>query len=67
MDKKSKYEEHIVLAQLAKKHDIYIPKDGEKTIQLLYGNMAKGDIGIKTRGKIDFLVNYKGYRTQWVK
>lgn len=64
MDKKSKYEEQTVLAQLAKKHDINIPRGG-KNIQLLFGNMAKGDIGIKTRGKLDFLTNYCGYVASW--
>lgn len=52
------YKEYDVVAQLSKKSDISI---NGRIIQILSGKGAKGDIGIKSRGKIDFLIHYCGY------
>lgn len=60
----SKYSENQVLSDLRKKNDLHIVG---KQIQELKrfpgpkGTPSRGDVGIKTRGKIDFLVNYLGY------
>jgi hypothetical protein len=58
------YDEEQVVRQLNKLHDVFIEL-GSGNIMLLFGNKAKGDVGIKSRGKIDFLVNFRGYRKQW--
>lgn len=52
------YNEYEVVMKLQKKHDIRIK---ERTIIILYGNSSKGDIGIGSKGKIDFLMRYCGY------
>ena len=57
------YEEKDVVLSLNKKHDIKILG---KTVSVLYGSMAKNDIGIKSRGKVDFLHHYCGYNVQYV-
>lgn len=57
MKKSRDYQEHEVVAQLSKKNDIQF--EGH-IIEILAHN-GKGDIGIKSKGKIDFLTNYKGY------
>ena len=49
-----KYDESVVVSQLMKKHDIMIPR-GEKRVFILYGNSATNDVGIKSKGKLDFL------------
>lgn len=54
----SKYREFEVRDQLQRKHDIRIQGNN---ILCLKGKSAKGDVGIKSKGKIDFLVNYCGY------
>lgn len=60
-DKKTKnYTEMEVLGQLKRKADLQIRgKQIQENINPSKG--AKGDVGIKSRGKIDFLVNYLGY------
>jgi hypothetical protein len=60
----TKYNEEDVLKQLERKHDLRIY--GKQIRELkrepgIGGTTAKGDVGIKTRGKIDFLTNYRGY------
>lgn len=65
MKQESKYEEDKVITILSKKQDIFIPRE-ERKIYLLHGSRSKGDVGINSRGKIDFLVNYKGYTPVWV-
>lgn len=52
------YQEHEVVRQLARKQDIHI--EG-KYINVIYGEKAKNDIGIRSKGKIDFLTRYCGY------
>jgi len=52
------YVEHEVVAQLRKKADLDIVG---KQIQENNGPSCKGDVGIKSRGKIDFLIKYCGY------
>jgi len=57
MEKKSRdYEEQKVVKDLQKKHDLDI--NGKQIRELRDG---KGDVGIKSRGKIDFLIKYCGY------
>ena len=58
------YVEHEVVAQLRRKQDLQITG---KQIQENTDFHAKGDVGIKARGKIDFLVNYCGYNHMFVK
>lgn len=63
------YDPQRVIAELNRKHDIHIePNDNGigGVIKLLHGSHAKGDIGLKSKGKIAFLENYEGYRKQWV-
>ena len=52
------YSEHEVVASLKKKYDIQI---SNKNVLILTGNAAKNDIGIKSKGKIDFLTKYCSY------
>lgn len=55
--KKSKnYNEQQVVTQLMRKADILIK--GRQILELRNG---KGDVGNGSRGKIDFLVRYRGY------
>lgn len=65
MTKNKGYEEYEVVRNLNKKHDVKVNPE-EHSIKMLYGKLAKGDVGIRSKGKIDFLVNYKGYRKSWV-
>ena len=58
MKGKGKYDESTVVSQLQQKHDIRIQGNN---IFCLRGSEAKCDVGIKSRGKIDFLVNFCGY------
>lgn len=59
-----KHDEQKVIAQLSKKHDVKIKSN---QILVLNGKSTKGifqpinDLGNKSWGKIDFLVNYCGY------
>ena len=52
------YREYEVVAQLKRKADLDI--EG-KTIRELTRNHSKGDVGIKSKGKIDFLTKYCGF------
>lgn len=58
-----------VIADLNKKHDCNIDNNisgiGGR-IQLLFGKQAKGDVGIKSRGKINYLENVHGFRKEWI-
>jgi len=65
MAKKRNYQEETVVNQLNQKSDLLIPRD-RKIVYMLFGSLAKGDVGIKSRGKIDFLHKYHGYVTSWV-
>lgn len=58
------YVEHEVVAQLKKKHDIQISNG---VISILTGNAAKNDIGIRSKGKIDFLRKYCKYAVATVR
>lgn len=57
------YQEDEVVNHLRnlRKHDLYIPKD-RKEVQVLIGSSARNDVGVRTRGKLDFLGKYCGYR-----
>lgn len=63
MNNNSKYTEDKVLSDFRRKHDLNIHGHA---IQQLSGPHAKGDVGIKTKGKIDFLTNYCGYAHYYV-
>jgi len=65
MAKHKNYSEEAVVSQLNQKSDILIPKDTKK-ILMLFGSQSRGDVGIKSRGKIDFLHKYHGYVRLWV-
>lgn len=54
------YDESEVVRSLNKKNDIHV-NQGQKDISESWGPTSKSDIGIKSRGKISFLVNYCGY------
>lgn len=58
------YREYEVADQLGKKHDLRI--EG-KTIYELLPPASKGDVGIGSRGKMDFLKRHCGYRHMYVK
>ena len=53
------YQEGTVVAQLREKNDIQITGN---EIQILTGATQKSDIGIKSKGKIDFLQKAHQYR-----
>lgn len=58
------YVEWRVVDQLNKKHDLRVK--GKQIMELMNnpgkgGTPSKGDVGIKSKGKIDFLVNYCNY------
>jgi hypothetical protein len=61
-----KHEESKVVSQLSKKHDVRVTQN--RQVLLLNGTSNKGqyqlshDLGNKSWGKIDFLVNHCGYR-----
>ena len=60
--KKKNYVEHEVIAQLQRKQDLHIIVEGtSKRIVENRPPESKGDVGIKSRGKISFLVNYCGF------
>lgn len=65
MAKRSKYDEQTVVNQLNQKSDLLIPRD-RKVIFMLFGPQARGDVGIKSKGKIDFLHKYHDYAISWV-
>ena len=54
------YNESEVINALSKKHDVFIPAES-KEVRVLKGHSASNDIGIKSKGKIDFLLHYCGY------
>jgi hypothetical protein len=58
---KKNYDEEDAVNSLKKKYDIRIA--GKKIQHLKDG---KGDVGIGSRGKIDFLTKYKFYTHVWV-
>lgn len=55
--------ENDVVDQLNKKNDISIQG---RQIFCLTGDRARYDIGIKSKGKLDFLTRYCGYQLLWV-
>ena len=67
MRKNKNYSVDEVLRSLSRKHDVRV--EGS-FIKILNGKSKKaqpiGDLGIRTQGKIDFLVNYKGYKRVYV-
>lgn len=54
------YNESEVVSSLNKKHDIMIPLES-KEVRVLTGKSASNDLGIKAKGKIDFLHYFCGY------
>jgi hypothetical protein len=59
MSKKHReYNEFQVVNILSRKSDITF---NNRTIHINRSSNAKGDIGIKSKGKIDYLVNFCGY------
>lgn len=61
-----KYIESTVVTQLSKKSDLDVNQT-KKVILELFGAKAKHDVGIKSKGKMDFLKNHLGYTHVWVK
>lgn len=60
------YNEDTVVAQLNKKADLNVNQQ-TRTIQELEPPYSRRDVGIKSRGKIDFLCGYKDYSHFYVK
>lgn len=58
------YQENEVIKSLNEKNDLFV-NQGQKLIFTLVES-PKGDIGIKTKGKISYLVNYLGYWRTYV-
>lgn len=63
---KDKYDEHTVVDDLNRKHDLRVRNGQIQELKThpadIQGAMhARGDVGIKSKGKIDFLCNYKDY------
>lgn len=58
------YNESTVVDDLNKKSDLRV-RNGQimelKTNPTKGGTPSRGDVGIKAKGKIDFLCNFKGY------
>lgn len=52
------YREYEVVEQLNRKSDLQV---ANRQIKEVVGKEAKGDVGIKARGKIDFLTQYCDY------
>jgi len=61
-----KYVESTVVAQLCRRSDLEV-NSGRRVILELFGNKAKHDVGIKSKGKMDFLKKFLGYTHVWVK
>lgn len=59
-----KYDEDQVVRQLNLKQDIRIDSQ-QGVITILMMPHAKCDIGIKSKGKIDFLVHHRNYQLFW--
>lgn len=64
MEKESKYNEADVAKSLSKKKDAKIDVN-KKLIVLSHGHSMTGDIGIGSKGKIDFLTKYCGWTKMW--
>lgn len=63
------YDVQRVVAELNKKHDLSVEPNESGiggTVKMLFGPHAKGDVGIKSRGKIHFLENEHGFRKEWI-
>ena len=62
--RKNSYTVDEVLASLSRKNDVKVDRT-QKIVYILNGKNKKypkkDDLGIRTLGKIDFLVNYMGY------
>lgn len=58
-----KFEETKVVIDLNKKADLRV--EGGQIKEMLPPH-SKGDVGIKSRGKIDFLIKYKNYTYMYV-
>lgn len=61
-----KYEESKVVRSLQNKRSLEI-QGSKKLIIETFGHKDPSDVGIKSRGKISFLVNYCGYTHIWHK
>lgn len=59
------YTETEVVKSLSQKSDLHIRSD-KKVIEERFGKTAKKDVGIGSKGKISFLVNFCGYHHTWV-
>lgn len=59
------YQEHEVIKSLSQKRDLIL-NVGTKNIQMFYGIRSVGDVGIKSKGKIDFLTKYCGWTRTYV-
>jgi hypothetical protein len=64
--KHKNYDEVDVVRSLRQKNDLRAIQE-EKMVILFHGPGTKGDIGIKTKGKLDFLRKYCRYRIIWEK
>ena len=62
MSKESKFVESRVLSILDKKFGVTVNKS-TKEIRIL---AERADIGLKTKAKIDYLINFCGYRRFYV-
>lgn len=63
--KTANYNQETVVAQLNKKNDVFIPSE-ENVIYIKREPAASHDIGIKSKGKIDFLLHYCGFVAQFL-
>lgn len=59
------YTEDEIIREISQKHDIRIPRHIKK-IFCLHGPRSKGDIGTKTKGKMNYLVKHHDYSIVWV-
>lgn len=62
-----KHNEDEVLYRLRKKHDVRITQNKEILVLSQFAKNKLNDLGNGSWGKIDFLVNYCGYRQYFVK
>ncbi len=60
------YTEETVVKSLSKKSDLHV-NTTKKIITETWGLRAKHDVGIKSRGKISYLVNHQQYTHIWEK
>lgn len=71
-----KYEEDEVLHALRRKHDVYVDSPfvqvladkvwDSKSMAMVDNPLKNNDLGNKSWGRIDFLINHCGYRLQRV-